>query len=101
MKFVKIFYHQSLDSIQPITEELTSVNLKESIEKTRQALEVAYAGFDNAVDENLIDSYIYEINALQKRYEHLTLLAAAQPAVPDKKLCVHPAIRALVSHVFG
>jgi len=98
---VKIFYHQSLDSIQPITEELTSVNLKDSIEKTRQALEVAYAGFDNAVDENLIDSYIYEINALQKRYEHLTLLAATQPDVPDKKLCVHTAIRALVSHVFG
>lgn len=101
MKFVKICYHQSLESIQPITEEFTTVDLKDSIEKTRRALEIAYAGFDNAVDEALIDSYIYEINALQKRYEHLLLLAAAQPAAPDKKLYVHSPIRTLVSHVFG
>lgn len=101
MKFVKVCYHQSLETVQPITEEFTTVDLKESIEKTRLALEIAYAGFDNAVDEALIDSYIYEINALQKRYEHLTLLAAAQPTAPDKKSCVHSPIRTLVSHVFG
>lgn len=98
---MKVCYHQSLETVQPITEEFTTVDLKDSIEKTRQALEIAYAGFDNAVDEALIDSFIYEINALQKRYEHLTLLAAAQPTVPDKKSSVHSPIRALVSHVFG
>jgi len=98
---VKVCYHQSLETVQPITEEFTTVDLKDSIEKTRRALEIAYAGFDNAVDEALIDSYIYEINALQKRYEHLTLLAASQPAVPEKKLCVHSPIRTLVNHVFG
>lgn len=98
---MKVCYHQSLETVQPITEEFTTVDLKDSIEKTRRALEIAYAGFDNAVDEALIDSYIYEINALQKRYEHLTLLAAAQPAVPKKKLCVHSPIRTLVNHVFG
>ncbi len=98
---VKIFYHQNLDTLQPITEDLTPLNLRESIEKTRQALEIAYSGFDNAIEVDLIDSYIFEINALQKRYEHLTVLAATQPIEQTKKSYQHSPIRALVSHVFG
>ena len=98
---MKANYHQtSLKSI-PVTEELTPFSLAESIEKTRQALEIAYAGFDNALDVDLIDSYIYEINSLSKRYEHLTNLAAKRPPVAEKKLYQHSAIRTLVSHVFG
>lgn len=99
--FVKILYHQNFEGPEFITEELTPLNLKESIEKTRRALEIAYAGFDNAVEVDLIDSYIYEINALQKRYEHLTALAAAQPDTESGKSNQHSAIRTLVSHVFG
>ena len=76
-------------------------HLKESIRKTRQALDIAYAGFDNAIESDLIDSYIYEINALQKRYQHLTELAASQPVRQEKTLYQHSPIRALVSHVFG
>ena len=37
------------------------------IAKTRYALETAYAGFDNATDPDLIDCYIYEVNAIQKQ----------------------------------
>ena len=75
------------------------LNLRDSIQKTRRALDIAYAGFDNAVDVDLIDSYIYEINSLQKRYKHLTELAAMQPV--QEKSYQHSPIRALVSHVFG
>ena len=84
-----------------IEEDFSPIDLKESIRKTRQALEIAYAGFDNALESDLIDSYIYEINALQKRYQHLTELAALQPADREKNLYQHSPIRALVSHVFG
>lgn len=98
---MKIFYHQSLDNSLPVTEELVPLCLKDSIEKTRQALEVAYAGFDNAVEIDLIDSYIYEINSLQKRYQHLTGLAAAQEMNHPRESNQHSPIRALVSHVFG
>lgn len=98
---MKIFYHQNLDTLQPVTEDLTPLNLRDSIEKTRQALEIAYSGFDNAIEVDLIDSYIFEINALQKRYEHLTVLAATQTAEQPKKSYQHSPIRALVSHVFG
>ena len=46
------------------------------IAKTRYALETAYAGFDNATDPDLIDCYIYEVNAIQKRYKYLLQEAA-------------------------
>lgn len=98
---VKIFYHQNFEHPEIITEDLAPLNLKDSIEKTRQALEIAYSGFDNAVEIDLIDSYIYEINALQKRYEHLTDLAAVQGVMQPEKSNQHSPIRALVSHVFG
>ena len=46
------------------------------IAKTRCALETAYAGFDNATDPDLIDCYIFELNAVQKRYKYLLQQAA-------------------------
>ena len=98
---MKIFFSQADASPEIIEEDFSPIDLKESIRKTRQALEIAYAGFDNALESDLIDSYIYEINALQKRYQHLTELAALQPADQEKNLYQHSPIRALVSHVFG
>ena len=98
---MKIFFSQANASPEIIEEDLTPIDLKESIRKTRQALEIAYAGFDNALESDLIDSYIYEINALQKRYQHLTELASTQPVGQKKSLYQHSPIRALVSHVFG
>lgn len=98
---MKIFFRQSFDTAQTPEEELVPFNLRDSIEKTRIALEIAYAGFDNAVDVDLIDSYIYEINSLQKKYQHLTGLAALEPAKEESPLYQHSPIRALVSHVFS
>jgi len=98
---MKIYFSQKTDNVYPVEEDFTTLNLKESIEKTRQALDVAYAGFDNALEFDLIDSYIYEINSLQLRYKHLTDLAAATAAAEPEKSNIHSAIRALVSHVFG
>ena len=73
------------------------------IAKTRFALETAYAGFDNATDPDLIDCYIYEVNAIQKRYKYLLQeaakmnLAADTPKTTD--LCEEPA-GPLVSQTF-
>lgn len=97
---MKILFKQSMNTVVPVEEELTTLNLKDSIEKTRVALEIAYAGFNNAVEVDLIDSYIYEINALQKRYRHLTELAETQPEASGASYA-HSPIRTLVSHVFG
>ncbi len=51
-------------------------SILDDIAKTRYALETAYAGFENATDPDLIDCYIYEVNAVQKRYKYLLQEAA-------------------------
>lgn len=45
--------------------------LLNDIAKTKSALDLAYANFENVTDPNLIDSYIYEVNAVQIRYQFL------------------------------
>ena len=47
------------------------VLLLSDIEKTQHALEIAYSGFDNVTDPDLIDCYIYEIDSALKRYRFL------------------------------
>lgn len=45
--------------------------LRLEISKAKLALESAYSNFENVVDPDLIDCYIYEVNAVQKRYKYL------------------------------
>ncbi len=45
--------------------------LMESVRATQGALNRAYDGFNRASDSDLIESYVYEINALQSRYAYL------------------------------
>lgn len=45
--------------------------LLDDIHSTKNALDSAYSNFQNAVDPNLIDCYIYEVNSVQKRYQFL------------------------------
>lgn len=94
-------FHNSFETPEYIEEDFTPIDLRKCIEKTRRDIDIAYAGFDNALDADVIDSYIYEINSLQKRYAHLTELAAAQDLDAQAPLYKHSPIRAIVSHVFG
>ena len=57
----------------------------EDLEKTKCELETAYSGFDNATDPDLIDCYIYEVNAVMKRYRYLLNQAAALTPLPEEK----------------
>lgn len=43
----------------------------ESLAQTRVQINQAYAGFNGTADPDLIESYVYEINALQSRYNYL------------------------------
>ena len=96
---MKIFFSQSYKTNQTTEEDYTTPTLREDMEKTRIALEIAYAGFDNATDEDMIDCYIYEINSLLKRYKHLSALAADAP-IP-KKVPSGLSLKVLVSNVLG
>lgn len=71
----------------------------EDLEKTKYELETAYCGFDNVTDPDLIDCYIYEVNAVMKRYRYLLNQAAALTPLPEKEtatLDTESAIGALV-----
>lgn len=99
---MKILFRQSYHTTALAEEDFTQPSIREDIEKTHRALEIAYAGFDNATDPDMIDCYIYEINALLMRYKHLTELSAAENADSKQPLRRQSSpIRTLVSHVLG
>jgi len=98
---MKVLFKKNYETPAVLEEDFTITSLRTEIEKTRQALDSAYAGFDYAVDPDMIDCYIYEINSLQKRYKHLCELSAVQAADAKNTLNQHSPIRALVRHVFG
>lgn len=69
---MKMIFQQtpiSLSELEEISE--TKEDLLEDLKKTRYALEVAYSGFDNVTDPDLIDCYIYQVNAILKQYKFL------------------------------
>ena len=45
--------------------------LLEGLSRTRALIAQAYSGFNTARDPDLIESYVFEINALQARYSYL------------------------------
>ncbi len=49
--------------------------LIDEINKTKIAMEAAYSNFQNVIDPDLIDSCIYELNAVQNRYKFLLRMA--------------------------
>lgn len=51
--------------------------LLSEIYKTKMDLEIAYSNFQNVVDPDLIDSCIYEVNAIQQKYKFLLKQAKA------------------------
>ena len=98
---MKMYFSRRMGNMSDAEEDYSPITLQESIEKTRKDLDMAYAGFDDATEADLIDSYIYEINALQKRYKYLIDLASAEHVTLNETLNEHSPIRSLVSQVFG
>lgn len=45
--------------------------LLRSLSHTRTLINQAYGGFNTTSDSDLIESYVFEINALQARYNYL------------------------------
>mgnify|MGYP003307672423 CR=1 FL=1 len=98
---MKIFFKKTYETPETLEDDFTKPTLREDLEKTRQALDTAYAGFDNAVNPDMIDCYIYEINALLKRYKHLSELYAAQMDIVETPSYEHASVRTVTGHVFS
>ena len=81
MHFSKSSYGRNctLDSVE-------RKNILDDLERTRLDLEMAYCGFDNVTDPDLIDCYIYEVNAVLKRYKYLLEQAAKLNPLPEENL---------------
>lgn len=45
--------------------------LEKNLEETRLLMAQAYLGFNNTADDDLVESYIYEIQSLRSRYSYL------------------------------
>ena len=45
--------------------------LTASLSRTQVQIQQAYSAFNNVKDHDLIESYVYEINALEARYNYL------------------------------
>lgn len=58
--------------------EISEYNIQEEIEKVKAQMDTAYTNFQNVVDPDLIDCYIFESNAAWKRYRFLLKQAKGQ-----------------------
>jgi len=82
---VKKYFSISSGANRTVTEQEIERNaLLSDLEKTKKALEIAYAGFDNVTEPDLIDCYIYEVNAVMKRYKFLLEQAARLSMLPEE-----------------
>ena len=52
-------------------QEISREQLISDLRQTKTALDDAYSNFQQVVDPDLVDSYIYQVNAVQKRYHFL------------------------------
>ena len=53
-----------------------------ALSQTRTLLNQAYGSFNTTCDSDLIESYVYEINALQARYNYLLRRFKALEGLP-------------------
>lgn len=63
----------------------TDYELLEEIERVKTQMDNAYYNFQNAMDPDLIDCYIYEGNAAWKRYRFLLRQAKSGTATFETK----------------
>ena len=56
---------------QPNLQAVARQELLQSLAATRVQINQAYRGFDTARDPELVESFVYEISALQTRYSYL------------------------------
>ena len=84
---MRIIFRQSpcIPSESDVIVDRQKMTIQEELLLARNALENAYTGFDNATDPDLIDCYIYELNAVMKRYKYLLQKAAESDPLPDEE----------------
>ena len=67
------FSHTTYAADEPglLTKDNDEKRLLQDLKLARTELEIAYSGFDNVTDPDLIDCYICKVNVVLKRYKFL------------------------------
>ncbi|MCH5254267.1 MAG: DUF2508 family protein [Lachnospiraceae bacterium] len=81
---MKILFRQSPYQMDDDVLEIKKMSIREELLQVKHALEIAYSGFDNVTDPDLIDCYIYEVNSILKRYKYLLEQAAKDNILPSE-----------------
>lgn len=97
---MKMHFSQSCYGKNRTLESVERTSILDDLERTRLDLEMAYSGFDNVTDPDLIDCYIYEVNAVLKRYKYLLEQAAKLDLLPDEVLCTKAPVNVLTCQTF-
>ena len=84
---MRVLFHQrpSIPADSNLIIDDHKMTLQEELEQSRFALEIAYSNFDNVTDPDLIDCYIYEVNAVMKRYKYLLERAAETELLTESR----------------
>lgn len=88
---MKMYFGFSSRTNRALSEKEIERNaLLSDLEQTKKALEIAYSGFDNVTEPDLIDCYIYEVNSVLKRYKFLMEQAAHLLVLPEENEHIAP-----------
>ena len=74
--------HASFFRRRPSPRDTERRELIASLASTRTLITQAYGSFNNVSDSDLIESYVFEINALQARYNYLLRRVKELEAAP-------------------
>ena len=74
--------HTSFLRRRPSPRDTERRELIASLASTRTLINQAYGSFNNVSDSDLIESYVFEINALQARYNYLLRRVKELEAAP-------------------
>ncbi len=81
--FLDMFFPEKKYETPPNREDF----LKKALQEAKQSLDDAYLGLQNVNDPDLIDRYIYELNAANLRYKVLLQdIKSCEPVSPELEM---------------
>ncbi|TCL00078.1 uncharacterized protein DUF2508 [Natranaerovirga hydrolytica] len=82
---MKPSHYNKIDEAFNIENRTEEERLLKNIKEVKKALDIANINFENITEPQLIDSCIYELRAMQMKYEYLLTLAKARNLVSEIK----------------
>lgn len=85
MIYMKANRYNELDEAFDFPQNSEEEILLKNIQEVKKAIDTAYTNFENITEPELIDSCIYELQAMQMKYQYLLNLAKSRNLVAGIK----------------